>query len=186
MDIQAPGGYSRVQTTTAKSLLELIPPSGPKQAPGGAPEGPGVTLNQFGEGVAIYCAVRLFTGYHQEGTPVLRKLAAWMLHVAHPLTRRAVVLENAPLNVEAAFNSRGADRFLHLINYTGDKRMAGAQRLQDFSAVSGIRVGIASAARPKRIVVAPERKPIPFEWKDGRAWFQAQPLIMHDLYMMEV
>ncbi len=186
MDIQAPGGYSRVQTTTATSLLELIPPTGPKQAPGGAPEGPAVTLNQFGEGVAIYCAVRLFTGYHQEGTPVLGKLAAWMLHVAHPPMRRAVVLENAPLNVEAAFNLRGADRFLHLINYTGDKRMAGAQRLQDFSAVSGIRVGIASATRPKRIVLAPDRKPIPFEWKDGRAWFQAQPLIMHDLYMMEV
>jgi hypothetical protein len=185
MDIQAPGGYSRVQTTTAKALLELIPPTGPKQAPAGPPEGPGVTLNQFGEGVAIYCAVRLFTGYYQEGTPVLRRLAAWMLHVAHPPARRAIVLENAPLNVEAAFNSRGADRFLHLINYTGDKRMAGAQRLQDFSGVSGIRVGIASAARPKRIVLAPERKPIPFEWRDGRAWFQARPLIMHDIYMME-
>jgi hypothetical protein len=185
MDAQAPGGYSRVQTTTAKALLELIPPTGPKQAPGGPPEGPGVTLNQFGEGVAIYCAVRLFTGYYQEGTPVLRRLAAWMLHVAQPPARRTIVLENAPLHVEAAFNSRGADRFLHLINYTGDKRMAGAQRLQDFSAVSGIRAGIASAARPKRIVLAPERKPIPFEWRDGRAWFQARPLIIHDIYMME-
>jgi Hypothetical glycosyl hydrolase 6/Beta-galactosidase trimerisation domain len=185
MDIQAPGGYTRVQTATAKPLLELVPPSGPKQAPGGPAEGPGVTLNKFGEGAAIYCAVRLFTGYYQEGTPVLRRLAAWMFSVAHPPARRTIVLENAPLNVEVTFNSRGADKFLHLINYTGDKRMAGAQRLQDFSGVSGIRVGIESAARPRRIVLAPERKPVPFEWKDGRAWFQAQPLIMHDLYMME-
>ena len=91
------------------------------------------------------------------------------------------MLENAPLNIEVTFNLRGADRFLHLINYTGDKRMAGAQRLQDFSGVNGIRVGIQTAARPKRFVLAPERKPVPFEWKDGRAWFQAQPLVMHDL-----
>jgi hypothetical protein len=83
------------------------------------------------------------------------------------------------------YNSRGTDRFLHLINNTGDKRMTGAQRLQDFSVVSGMRVGIASAARPKRVVLAPERKPIPFQWKGGRAWFQALPLTMHDIYMLE-
>jgi len=51
--------------------------------------------------------------------------------------------------------------------------------------VSGMRIGIACRARPKRIVLAPERKPIPFEWKNDRAWFLAQPLIMHDVYMME-
>ncbi len=185
MDVHVAGGYSRIQTTTAKRLLALVPPAGPKQAPAEAPEGPGITLNQFGAGKAIYCAVRLFASYHQEGTPVLRGLAAWMLHLALPPARRAIVLENAPLNVEAAFNSRGPDRFLHLVNFTGDKRIAGAQRLQSFSAVSGIRIGIACRARPKRIVLAPDRKPIPFEWKSDRAWFQAQPLILHDVYMME-
>jgi hypothetical protein len=185
MDVQVAGGYSRIQTTTAKRLLDLVPPTGPKQAPAETPEGPGITLNQFGQGKAIYCAVRLFASYHQEGTPVLRGLAAWMLHLALPPARRVIVLENAPLNVVAAFNSRGPDKFLHLVNFTGDKRIAGAQRLQSFSAVSGIRIGIACRARPRRIILAPERKPIPFEWKNDRAWFQAQPLIMHDVYMME-
>ena len=185
MDLLVAGDHCRIQTTSAKSLVDLIPPTGPKQAPGGAPEGPGITLNEFGQGKAIYCAVRLFAGYHQEGTPVLRRLAAWMLHQALPPARRAILFENAPLNVEVTFNSRGDARFVHLVNFTGDKRIAGAQRMQDFSAVNDIRIGIACHARPKRIVLATERKPIPFEWKENRAWFQAQPLMMHDIYMIE-
>jgi putative glycosyl hydrolase-like family 6 (GHL6) protein/glycosyl hydrolase family 42 (putative beta-galactosidase) len=185
MDVQVAGGYSRMQAVGAKTLLELVPPAGPKQAPSEAAAGPGVTINQFGEGKAIYCAVGLFAAYYQEGTPVLRKLAAWMLHLAHPPAQRVVVLENTPLNVEVTYNARGSDRFVHLLNYTGDKRIAGAQRLQDFSAVQGIRVGVRCNARPRRVLLAAEKKPIAFEWKDGRAWFQARPLILHDVYMME-
>jgi hypothetical protein len=184
MDVQLNGGYARIRTTTAKSLLELVPPTGPKQAPGGAPEGPGVTLNQFGEGRAIYCAARLFAGYQQDGTPVLGKLARWIFGVVHPAERRAILLENAPLNVEVTFNSRGPDRFVHLVNYTGDKR-AGGQRLQEFSTAQGIRIGVRCGARPKRGLLAPEKRPVAFEWKGGRAWFQAQPLVLHDVYMME-
>ena len=185
MDVQAPGGYLRIETTAAKSLIDLVPPTGPKQAPGGAPSGPGVTLNQFGQGKAIYCAVRLFAGYHQEGTPVLRKLAAWMLHLAHPPEHRAILVDNAPADVEVTLNSRGPDTFLHLINFTGDKRFAGGQRLQDFSPVNGIRVRVACGAKPKRIVLAPEKKAVAFEWRDKRAWFEAQPLVLHDVYMIE-
>lgn len=80
MDVQVRGSYCRVQ----------------------APEDPGVTRNQFGQGKAIYCALPLFEAYHQEGTPVLRKLAAWMLHLVHPPAARSIVLDNAPLTVEVS------------------------------------------------------------------------------------
>jgi hypothetical protein len=185
MDVQVAGGYSRLQSTSAKTLLELVPPSGPKQAPGGEPEGPGVTVNQFGEGRAVYCAAGLFAAYQQEGTPVLRKLGAWMLHQVHPPEQRGILLENVPLNVEMTFHSRGADCFVHLLNYTGDKRIAGAQRLQDFSAVEGIRIGVRCRTRPKRVLLVPEKKSIALEWKEGRAWFPAQPLVLHDIYTLE-
>jgi len=184
MDVQVSGGYLRVEATTAKTLLELVPPSGPKQAPGGLPDGWGVTINQFGKGKALYCAARLFAAYQQDGTPVLRKLAAWMLHMTHPPAARAVVLENAPLNIEMTLNTRGSDRFVHLINFTGDKR-AGAQRIEDFAAVPGIRVGVRCRTRPRRVQLVPEMKAVAVEWKDGRAWFQAQPLVLHDVYKME-
>jgi len=185
MDVQVRGGYPRIQGSTAKTLMDLVPAAGPKMAPAEEPQGPGVTLNRFGKGQAIYCAAPLFSAYHLEGTPVLRKLAAWMLQLVHPLEARGIVLENAPLNVEVSYNSRSLDRFVHLVNFSGDKRMEGAQRLQDFSAVHGIRVRFRCAARPKRIALAPEGQPVAFEWKEGWASFEARPLVIHSAYMIE-
>lgn len=63
--------------------------------------------------------------------------------------------------------------------------MEGAQRLQDFSAVHGIRVGFQCVARPKRVVLMPEAQPVAFEWKDGWAWFEARLLVIHSAYMVE-
>lgn len=63
MDVQIGGGYTQIETTSARTLIELVPASGPKHAPGGKAEGPGVTINQFGQGKAIYAAPALFEAY---------------------------------------------------------------------------------------------------------------------------
>ena len=75
---------TQIETTTARTLIELVPASGPKHAPGGKPEGPGITINQFGKGKAIYAATSLFEAYCQEDTSALGKLAAWMLQLVYP------------------------------------------------------------------------------------------------------
>jgi hypothetical protein len=186
MDIQINGAYARIQTTTAQSLVDLVPPTAQKQAPAELPSGPGVTLNRFGNGRAIYCAAPLFGAYHLDGTPVLRKLASWMFGQVHPPAARAIMLEDAPLNVELVCNTRGQDRFIHLLNFTGDRRFGGPQRLSDFSTVKGIHVRLRSQVRPKRVSVVPEKEPIAFEWKDGWAKFQAQPLTIHSVYWIEL
>jgi hypothetical protein len=185
MDVQVRAGYLRIQATTAKTLLDLVPSAGPKQAPAEAPEGPGITLNQFGKGQAIYCALPLFGAYYQEGTATLRKLAAWMLQNVYPAASRSIILENAPLNVEVSYNSSGRNRVIHLVNFNGDKRMAGAQRVQDFITVEGIRVRFQCATRPRNVLLAPETELIAFAWKDGWASFEAQPLVIHSAYMVE-
>jgi hypothetical protein len=185
MDVQIGGGYVQIGTTTARTLIELVPASGPKHAPGGKPEGPGVTLNQFGKGKAIYAAPSLFEAYFQEDTSALGKLAAWMLQSVYPMMARSILLENAPLNVEVSYTSRGRDKFVHLLNYGGDKRIGGAQRVHGFSAVHGIRVRLRCAARPRRVLLAPENKAIPFEWSEGWTSFLAQPLVLDSAYMIE-
>ena len=115
---------------------------------------------------------------------MFRKLAAWMLHVVHPAAARTIIVENAPINVEVVYNSRGQDSFVHLLNFSGDRRV-GNQRIQDFIPAHGIQVRIRCAARPKRVLLVPEKKTIAFEWKDGWAGFQAQPLLVHGAYMIE-
>ena len=185
MDVQVNGGHPRIRTTTASQLLPLVPAIGAKQAPADEPEGPAVTVNRFGRGRALYCALPIFRAYHQDGTPVLRKLAAWMLEQVHPAEARSLLLENAPVNVEVTYNTRGTDRFVHLLNYTGDKRMQGPQRLQSFSAVEGIQVRVRSDAKPKRVLLVPGSKPVTFEWRNGWIRFDAQPLTIHSVYRIE-
>ena len=113
-DIPVVGPYMRIETTTAKRLVELLPPyEGIKSGtapPAESPEGPGVTINAYGKGKAIYCAANLFTAYYQQDTPVLRKLALWMLGLGYPASARTVVLENAPITVEAFYNERDGER----------------------------------------------------------------------------
>jgi hypothetical protein len=184
MDVQVNGAYSRIQTTTTKSLLDLVPPA-VRQAPAEAAQGPGITLNRFGKGVAIYCAVPLFGAYHQDDTPVLRKLASWMFAQAHPAAERAIVLERAPLSAEVVLNARGQDRFVHLLNFGADRRLGGAPKLQDFSTVEGIQVRLRSKSRPSRVLLVPEARPIAFEWSGGWTKFQAQPLTVHGAYWIQ-
>ncbi|MFC1574122.1 alpha-L-fucosidase, partial [Candidatus Latescibacterota bacterium] len=159
MDIQAVGSYARIKTTTAKTLLELVPPfEGIKNGtppPSLSAEGPGVTINSYGKGKAVYCAPQLFNGYYVEATPVLRKLALWMLDLVCPGEKRTIVCENTPINVEMFYNTRRGERFVHLVNYSGDKREVGTPQVQDFTTVHGITVSMRLERKPKSITLVP-------------------------------
>ena len=173
MDVQVSGAYQRIQTTTAAVLLPLVAPVGGKQAPAAAPEGPGITINRFGKGQALYCAAPLFGAYQQFGTPALRSLAWWMLDRVHPAERRVLSLENVPTGVEATCHARGEERLVHLVS-----------RAQEFIPVEGIRIRLESAARPRRISAIPEREAVGFQWKNGYIEFVGR-VSMHSAYWIE-
>lgn len=184
MDIQVSGSYCRVQTTTARVVAQLVP-AGAKQSPTDAPEGPGITINRFGSGQAIYCACPLFSTYYAEGTPALRKLAAWMLEQVHPASSRSIAVENAPLTTEVFYNVRGKDRVLHLVNFTGDRRLAGPPRVQDAREIGGVRVHARCSARPHRVFAMPEQRNVPFEWRESSVIFEAPPFTTHGVWVIE-
>ncbi|MFC1528560.1 beta-galactosidase trimerization domain-containing protein [Candidatus Latescibacterota bacterium] len=189
-DVQVTGNYVRVKTITAKTLLELVPPyEGIKigtPPPAIATEGPGVTVNSYGKGKAIYCAPQIFTSYFKEDTPVIRKLALWILGQVYPNESRTIFLENTPINVEVFFNQRGNERFVHLINYSGDKRETGSSHAQDFTTVHDISVRVKLPEKPKRVTVVPESKNIDFEYSGGWLKFEALPLSIHHVYRIEL
>jgi len=190
MDIQAGGGYSRVETTTAKKILDLVPPyQGIKSGtppPAEAPEGPGVTVNRYGKGKALYCAAELFGAYFDKDTPVMRKLASWMLSLVYPEDSRMIVLEKTPINVELFYNYRGNERFIHLVNYSGDKRDTGTPQAQDFTTVHGIKIRIKSIKSPNSIILVPDGRKVAFEYSGGVVKFDAFPLKIHQVYAIDI
>jgi hypothetical protein len=186
MDIPVGRTSLAIRTTTATSLLERVPACEGKTAPAATPRGPGVTLNTYGQGQAIYCVLPLFRTYFAEGTPVLRKLALWMLDQILPAESRTIVLENAPLNVEMFYNQRGRERFLHLINYAGDKRETGTPQVQDLPTIHGIRVQVRVESPPVRVTAVPDGKEMAFTYRDQRVAFDAEPLHIHSVYRIEL
>ncbi|MBT4484287.1 MAG: hypothetical protein HOC71_11505, partial [Candidatus Latescibacteria bacterium] len=188
-DIQVAGNYMRIKTTTAKTLIELVPPYEGKKTgsppPAELPEGPGVTVNSYGKGKAVYCASRLFEAYFREDTPNLRKLGLWMLNLVYPTESRTIVLEHTPINVEVFYNQRGSERFVHLINFTGDKREVGTPQIQDFITVHGIRVRARLNKKPAGIKTVPDGKKVMFTYRNGWASFEAEPLDIHSVYNIE-
>lgn len=188
--IPAVGSYVRVKTTTAETLLELVGPyEGIKTGnppPAETAEGPGVTINSYGKGKAIYCAAKLFDAYNTMNMPVLRKLGLWMLGLAYPNNSRTIVLEDAPINVEVFYNQRGNERFIHLINYSADRREAHPSSIQDFLTIHGIGIRVRFSEKPARITAVPEEREIAFTYADGWASFDADPLYIHSVYRIEL
>jgi hypothetical protein len=184
MDVEAGGSYTRIALTTARKLLDLVPPyrgtrGGP---PDTRPDGPGVTIHAFGKGRALYCAADLFGGYFEKGTPNMRKLAAWMLEQVYPRENRVILMENTPVTVELFYNERPGERFIHLVNYSGDKRDTGTPQVQDLPAVHGMAVRVRLEKRPADLLLLPEGKKVGFTWSDGWMRFEAVPLAVHDVY----
>ena len=188
MDIQVMGNYTKIRTTTARKLIDLVPPyEGIKN---GTPppalniEGPGVTINSFGKGKAIFCAAKIFESYYKESTPVQRKLALFLLDLIYPENQRMLKLENTPINIEVFYNERDDERYVHLVNYSGDKRETGVPQVQDFTISFGIIVSVRTPSRPKSLTLVPDVRKIAFDYSGGVVRFEAEPLKIHDVYRM--
>ena len=187
MDIQCVGAYAKIRTTSARTLLELVPPyegiATGTPPPALGTEGPGVTINTFGRGKALYCAPRLFDAFYKKSTPVLQKLAMWMLEHVFPEDKRSVVID-APGNIEFFYSERKSERFIHLINYAGDKRETGVPQTRDFITAHGITVKVKLAYEPRHVLAVPDKSPVDFSFTDGWLEFTARPLKIHDVYMI--
>ena len=189
-DIPVAGNYVKTQNKSAEQLLELVGTyedhTDRWAAPAEEAIGPGVTLNHFGKGKALYCAVRPFEAYYAEDMPVLRKIALWMLDQVYPSSDRKIVLRNAPLNVEFFYNERENEKLVHLINYSADRREGAPGYAQEFPPVQGIEVRLRLESAPKNVALVPEKKNLDYAFKEGWLSFIAEPLKIHSVYCIEL
>jgi hypothetical protein len=147
-------------------------------------DGPGVTVHHYGKGTVVYCAVDLCAALFTEANPVLRRPIIALLDRVHPGTQRSIVVENSPINVEVFYNRRGNDRFVHLVNYAGDKREAGTPQTQDLRPHDDIGISLALGG-PATVSEVPGDTPVEAEYVDGRLRFRAGVSGAHAVYRVE-
>ncbi|MFC1693683.1 hypothetical protein ACFL1R_09280 [Candidatus Latescibacterota bacterium] len=104
----------------------------------------------------------------------------------YPDDSRTIVLENTPSNVEMFYNRRGRERFIHLVNYSGDKREVGTPKVQDFPVIHDIHIRIRLDEKPVRITAVPGGVNIQVTYRNGWVMFRAEPLEIHSVYRIEV
>ena len=109
-----------------------------------------------------------------------------MLDLIYPTDSRSLVLENTPINVEMFYNYRGNERFVHLVNYSGDKREVGTPMAQDIATVYGIIVRVILPGRPIKVTLVPDGMNVSFDYSNGWLKFEALPLNIHHVYKIEL
>ena len=108
-----------------------------------------------------------------------------MLDQAYPSNKRKITLSSAPINVEAFLNQRGNDRFVHLVNYSADKREGHVPQVQDFWPASGIKVRVQLTGEPGKVTLVPENRDVQFTFQNGVVSFEAEPLLIHSVYRIQ-
>lgn len=188
MDVPVMGPSVRVETAGARTLYEFVPPyeglAAGTQPPALEADGPAVTVHRFGAGTVVYCALDLCAALFTEANPALRRLILSLLDLVHPAADRAITVGNGPLNVEVFYNRRGRERFVHLVNYAGDKRETGTPQTQDLRPHGGIEISLALDAAA-RVSEVPEGTAVDAEYTDGRLRFDASVTGAHAVYRIE-
>ena len=81
---------------------------------------------------------------------------------------------------------RGQERFVHLINYSGDRRETGPPQVQELPTVHGIRVRLRLESAPVRLTSVPDGSGLAFRHQDQQVTFEALPLSIHAVYRVEL
>ena len=115
---------------------------------------------------------------------MLRRLVLALLDLVHPTSARTITVGNAPLNVEVFYNRRGDERFVHLVNYAGDKREVGTPQTQNLQPHRDIEISLALDGSA-RVSEVPADTAIDAEYVDGRLCFRASVAGAHAVYRVE-
>ena len=75
--------------------------------------------------------------------------------------------------------------FNYLINFNADKHEIGTSQAHNFIVVNGIMVKVQLSVRPKRLMEILSEKRIDITYRNGCVSFDAEPLNLHGIYMIE-
>lgn len=128
------GEASRIVATTARVLAKLQMPRKPwgyeytlgrsLPPPGSLLDAPAITINRYGNGYAVFYAVKLGIHYNRLGHPDYLELFTRVLERVAP---KPLVEVEAPDTVQAEYYKQDGDRIIvHLVNHTYNQRMLDA------------------------------------------------------------
>jgi hypothetical protein len=135
-------------------------------------------VNTFGRGTAVYASAELFASYWRDNIPDLRRVIASCLELAVPPERRLLEVE-APPSVEVVLRRRGADLFVHLINFHAEKRQAGVPSVEWLPRVERVPVALRCERAPATVRAIPGGAELVWDFAGGVLRFALADLVLH-------
>lgn len=118
-------------------------------------------------GRAGYIAYPIFSAFAQHGNYPYRLLVRNLIDLLLP---DPLLRVDGPTGLEATVMRQPADgrTIVHLLNYAPERRTPSFDIVEDIVPLPNVSVSLKLAARPRAVYLAPERRPLPFEYAAGR------------------
>ena len=191
MPLLVDGDCFHIQAGSAEVVADLVDPirswletdeperfftSQDRPGPGNVTR-PGITLNRFGDGSAVYVAAELCGGYKRTNAADLKHILARCLDLVIAPERRKLEVD-CPPSVEVSLRRKGEDLILHLANFHAEKRDVGTPAVEWLPTVGPIPVKL-RCARPKAVTLIPEEQALDWTYDDGVLNFEFPPFDIH-------
>lgn len=152
-----------------------------QQAPSsGKVSGPAIVRN----GKSIYFSHPIFTEYDRRA-PYWGKrlfLNALDLMVEEPLVRH-----EGPSTLRATINEQPDKKrwVLHLLHYIPERRSQTIDIIEDVIPIANVELSIRLDKAPREVQLVPSKEVIPFEYREGRVFFQVPEVRGHQMVSLE-
>ncbi len=133
--------------------------------PAAAASAPGIVLNEFGKGRAVFLAAPLFAALRNNYNP----LGAWLIdRLLRLAVARPLLDVQAEPGLEVSLMRQTGGYVIHLINKGGERQLGGPWRVIPSIRPSGpVRFRLRLPSRPKAIVPVPDDHAIEWRWAEG-------------------
>lgn len=119
-----------------------------------------------GRGTAITIAFPIFTAYATHGNLPYRHLLAKAIARLHP---EPLLQAGGPSFLEASLLKQGQRSIVHLLSFAPQRRTQHLDLVEEPTPMLNVPVSLKLSREPSQVYLAPEREPLAFTYRDGRA-----------------
>lgn len=117
-------------------------------------------------GRAAYIPYPIFTAFARHGNYPYRLLVKNLLDLLLP---EPLLRVDAPTSTEATVLSQPGRTIVHLLQYTPERRTKDLDLVEDIVPLHNVPLSLKLPRRPRKVYLAPEGTPVPFDWTGTRA-----------------
>jgi hypothetical protein len=134
------------------------------------------------KGPVAYIAYPIFTAYEKHGNLPYKYLVR---NIIDRLLADPAVRAKGPSSLEVSLMKQPGRLVVHLLNFVAERRTPDLDIIEDIFTVDGIELSVAVKGRVKSVYIAPDRRKLEYELRDGRVNLRVDGLHGHAMVVIE-